>query len=408
MAAPSPVRQRLLDLGADLIVYGPPEAGVELPQLVAPELDLEYAAIRKGCALLDRPDRGTLEVTGADRVTFLNNMLTQELKDLQPFRSRPSFWLNRKGRIDADLRVLALDDRLRFDLDAHSTAHTRQTLDAFLIMDDAEITDRSAERHRFSLHGPTAAALLEELTTATAGATPTALAEGEACAVTLNNTDIEITAERDDATGETGFELSTPTEHAPAVWDALMQARFDTEAAQQGSLTPLAERFRLRPIGWHAFNVARIEAGRPLFNLDFGPDSIPAETGLLDSRVSFTKGCYLGQEIVARMHSLGHPKRTLVGLRLTGDAAYEDDGQPRQPITGAPVRKPDADDAIGAVTSSAVSPMLGATPVCFAMVKWGAHEPGTKLAVEAEGVQVEATVQPQLRFLPEREASKPG
>ncbi|MEO0484268.1 MAG: hypothetical protein AAF138_11665, partial [Planctomycetota bacterium] len=384
MAAPSPVRQHLLELGADLIVYGPPEANIELPQLVTDEIDLEYAAIRKGCGLLDRPDRGTLEITGADRISFLNNMLTQELKDLQPHESRSSFWLNRKGRIDADLRVLALEDRLLFDLDAHSAAATVQSLDAFLIMDDAEITDCSAERHRFSLHGPTAAALLEHLTTTIAGDDPTALAPGCHCVLKLTDTDIEFIAERDDATGETGFELSMRAEHAPAVWDALLQARFDSEAAQAGTLTPLAERFRLRPIGWHAFNVARIEAGRPLFNLDFGPDSIPAETGLLEDRVSFTKGCYLGQEIVARMHSLGHPKRTLVALRLTGDAAYEADGQPRQPITGAPIRKAESDDPIGAVTSSAVSPMLGATPVCFAMVKWGVHEPGTELVVDAE------------------------
>ncbi|MCC7406605.1 MAG: aminomethyltransferase family protein, partial [Phycisphaeraceae bacterium] len=139
-----------------------------------------------------------------------------------------------------------------------------------------------------------------------------------------------------------------------------------------------------RGIGWMAYNTARIEAGSPLFHVDFGPDSLPHETAILSQAVSFTKGCYLGQEIVARMQSLGHPKRLLVGLRLPDD---------RLPIAGSQVLTADG-QVVGAVTSSTLSPLLGQTAIALAVVKWGRHEPGTTLRVAAEGAIVDARVVP--------------
>src|SRR5439155_17574914 len=119
---------------------------------------------------------------------------------------------------------------------------------------------------------------------------------------------------------------------------------------------------RARRIGWHAYNIARIEAGWPIFNIDFGPDSLPHETGVLEDRVSFKKGCYLGQEVVARMQSLGHPKQRLVGLKAKewttsgGEEGVPEEGtrvyaQARGQEGGQPP------EVVGAVTSSAASPM---------------------------------------------------
>ncbi|MEL7473267.1 MAG: glycine cleavage T C-terminal barrel domain-containing protein [Planctomycetota bacterium] len=397
MTVPSPLRQHLLDLGAALAVYGPPELGVELPEIVGDEIDLEYAALRKGCLLIDRPDRGTIQLKGPERLAFLNNMITQELKDMPQFGGLRSFWLNRKGRIDADLRVTNLDDLTFLDLDVHAVQRTLEGLQSFLIMEDAELTDETPSHHRLSLIGPTAGAMLDSIGGPLFGSSPTEMPDGAAGMLVVG--DQTVMVDRHDTAGVPGFELLVHRAGAVELWDRLMTARFDSEQAQAGELSPLASKIRLRPGGWHAYNVARIEAGTPLFNLDFTTESLPAETGVLEDRVSFTKGCYLGQEVVARMHSLGHPKQTLVALRLAGDAAREADGQPRQPLTGAPLRKTDQDKVIGAITSSVVSPMLGATAIAFAIVKWGAHEPGTKLLVPAEGVEVEAEVQPQLRFL---------
>jgi folate-binding protein YgfZ len=168
------------------------------------------------------------------------------------------------------------------------------------------------------------------------------------------------------------------------VWDALI------EPAHRISVTaPLA-----RPIGWHAFNIARIEAGTPLFNIDFGPTNLPHETGLLSHRVSFTKGCYLGQEVVARLENLGKPKQILVGLKVQTDAL---------PIAGAQVFEQNSDnsmgDQIGVVTSSTLSPMLGAVPIAFAMLKTTKATPGATVLVSAEGEQAPALISP-LRFWP--------
>lgn len=431
----SPLRKLQQQAEAALVPYGPAEADVLLVETFG-ELDLEYAALRKGCILLDQPHRGTLEITGVDRIDFLNRMVTQELKGggkpggdpgLQPFHVRRSFWLNRKGRIDADLRLIELGTRMYADLDVHSVERTIKGLQEFIITEDVKITDRSGgpatgsadAMHRMALHGPTAAALLTAVSKPIAGAALSDLTPDRVSIVSVAGHDVIV--DRDDSAGEIGLELLMPGDAAVAVYQQLIEAgqEHDGEdsvppvtgsAAAGASVPPVTgsavagapspRPFRLRPAGWHAYNIARIEAGRPLYNLDFGPDSLPHESGVLYDRVSFKKGCYLGQEIVARMESRGHSKRSLVGLRCEiPDPAAPPDKRP-QPITGAQVWRADTPDGdpIGVVTSSTLSPMLGAVPICFAAIKPPNHEPGTKLLVAADDARISATVQPSLVF----------
>ncbi|MEC9373550.1 MAG: tRNA-modifying protein YgfZ, partial [Planctomycetota bacterium] len=150
------------------------------------------------------------------------------------------------------------------------------------------------------------------------------------------------------------------------------------------------ERYRMRPAGWHAFNIARIEAGSPLFYVDFGPGNLPHESGVLKDRVSFTKGCYLGQEVVARMQSLGHPKQLLVGLRIT--KPIEKDSQ--QPVTGDRVFASDeaGAEAVGAVTSSTIAPLLSQSAICFAQVKWANATADKPLFIDAAGDRLPAVI----------------
>jgi folate-binding protein YgfZ len=374
---------------AALIPYGPPEADVLLVETFG-ELELEYAALRKGCILLDQPHRGTLEITGVDRLEFLNRMVTQELKGFEPFQVRRSFWLSRKGRIDADLRLIEMEKRTLVDVDVHAVDRTLKGLAAFVITEDVRIVDRSEAMHRLALHGPTAAALLASISKPVSGPPLSDLTPDRACIIGISGR--EIVVDRDDSAGEVGLELLIPADHVLAVSQQLIEAGQDHGG--EGS------HFRLRPAGWHAYNIARIEAGRPLYNIDFGPDSLPHETGVLRDRVSFTKGCYLGQEIVARMESRGHSKRTLVAVKCEiADPLSPPEKRP-QPVTGSQVWKADAPDAdpIGVVTSSTLSPMLGATPACFAAVKPGFEAPGTALAVAADATRVNGVVQPSLTF----------
>jgi folate-binding protein YgfZ len=363
----------------EYLPYAAPDATVESGpacELIASfgPIEPEYAAIRRGAALFDATFRGTLVVTGADRRDYLQRMVTQDLKRLDPTTAGGSlvrsFWLNRKGRIDADLVIAELGDRMIIDLDRTRAAHAAQSLGSFLFSEDVRLEDRSASMHRLELHGPAAARTL-----ALAGAKSIPAAD-EARHTEIAGIPVELL--RNDALGEHGWSIVLERDRVADLWDALLAVR-----------DPHAERHRVRPIGWNAYNIARVEAGTPLFHIDFGTSNLPHETGVLRDRVSFRKGCYLGQEIVARMESLGKPKQTLVGLRPTSDLL---------PVAGAQVFLPPSGDAgsigdqVGTVTSSTLAPMLGAVPIAFAMIRTASAAIGATLLVNAEGAQCEAVV----------------
>lgn len=361
---------------AHLHPYGDPQRGLLVP-MAFEHVELEYAAIRKGCALVDLPQSGTIEATGADRIGFLNNLLTQELRTLEPMASVRSFWLNRKGRIDADLRLVDDGGRLRMAADALVAAATAEALAEFVFAEDVTLADATETLHRLALHGPRAAQALMAVadTDEHVGLEP-----GRAMTVMVAGASVLV--EREDSAGEVGLVLTMPADAARTVYERL--------AGVKG----------VRPCGWLAYNIARIEAGWPLFQIDFSSESLPAETGVLHDRVSFTKGCYLGQEVVARIQSLGKPKQVLVALRLAEGQA------PRLPAERASIYA-DArgDKAIGNVTSSTIAPMLSAAPIALAQVRTAHAQAGTALFVEAEGARTAFEVQPQLASWPPVAAS---
>ena len=215
-------------------------------------------------------------------------------------------------------------------------------LDARLFAEDVTM-EAVADRSVLWLLGPAAVRLLAAVA-GDGAAERVGAAAGTHHAVEAEGA--RLTAYRWDLGGVLGVRLIVPDEGLVAVHRALLEAAgyepggtTDAEAAERRRAS-----LRGRPVGWSAFNTVRVEGGVPLYHVDFGPDSLPAETGLLDEAVSFTKGCYLGQEVVARMKSLGHPKKLLVGLRVEGDAV---------PMAGSQVVEPgDKQKVIGGVTSS--------------------------------------------------------
>lgn len=353
------------------------------------ELEAEYAALRKGCVLLDLPHRGVLRISGRERLDFLGRMVTQEMKGFAPGEVRRGFWLSRKGRVTADLRMVQMEDRMVVDVDVLAAAPAAATLTEFLFGEDVVIEDVTASMHRLGVHGPKAAGLLAAVSTAVTGGDVAALGAERAVEVLIAGHRVLVF--RDDSTGSPGFELVLEVGAVTGVYEQLLEKGMD--AGVMGERPEV----RFRTAGWHAFNIARIEAGRAVFNIDFGSESLPHEAGpeVLKDRVSFTKGCYLGQEIVARMQSLGHPKQRLVGL-LPDEAAAGEDTPERQPEGGSAVLLPvegGEPKAVGVVTSSTRSPMLGDRPICLAQVKWDQSQPGTRLAVQCGGGVVGATVQ---------------
>jgi len=389
MVRVSPLHQSHVEAEASFLSWGAREEAIDVVETFG-DPPIEYASIRKACALLDEPHLGVLDLTGADRLDFLGRLLTQRTSDAPEWTTRHAFALNRKGRIEADMTLLALPQRVLAVLDAADAQALAAMLAQFLFTEDVEITDRTDEMHRLSLHGPGAPSVLRSVADPVEGPGLLDLTERRATLVRLAGHRVVI--ERDDETAAPGFHLLVPAEGVTDVYNLLLETN-----GQASDDLP-----RVRPVGWAAYNTARIEGGRVLFRVDFGPDSLPHETGVLHDRVTFDQRCYLGQEVVARMESRGRPKRRLVSLDLDPDGPRDAEGMPIQPVTGSHVLPGSANeqdaDAVGAVTSSTLSPMLGGRPICFAMVKTDLADPGTDLLVEAESHRLRARVRSELRF----------
>ncbi|MFK7960182.1 MAG: glycine cleavage T C-terminal barrel domain-containing protein [Phycisphaerales bacterium] len=357
------------------IPYGLIEDGTgplcEIVTTYGGEVESEYAAIRRGAGLIDAPQRGTIVLRGEDRRDLLDRLVTQRLDDMGIGGVREAFLLNRKGRIEADLLIVHLSDLTILDVDITRAAAVAEQIDAFIFGEDVTVEDRTAVNHRISVHGRKAGAVLSALTDPVS----VTLDPLESGRIVLEGAEVVVV--RRDQTGEPGLEFIVPRDAAAAVWERLL-ALDETIAGGRRAI---------RPCGWYAYNIARIEAGTPLFNVDFATDSLPHETTLLSRRVSFTKGCYPGQEVVARTEHLGRPKQVLVGLAVDGEA---------EPMAGTQVFERDPDGAmgavIGAVTSSTPSPMRGLEPIAIATIRSAKVAPGGRVIVLAGGEPVEATI----------------
>lgn len=337
------------------------------------EPEAEYAAIRKGAALIDQPQRGILELSGQDRLTFLNNLLTNQVWDkaaksgLNAGQGVYAFFLARNGRIVADMNVLEREDRTLLEMDARVVEPVRAAFDKYLFAEQVKMADRVESLRQIAIHGPDS---LEILRKASGAEIPEIPPLGS---IQLSISGHDVIVWRNDPAAVPGYHLLIPTESLETIWTLFVE-RF-------GQSSELGRR-PMRPAGWAAFNATRIEGGRPIFGIDFDDSVLPHETGLIARAVSFTKGCYLGQEIVARMHARGQFARQLVGIRMTGD---------HLPIAGAMIYD-DNDNQIGGITSSTVSPVLSNVAICLGYVKKAFTPLGTIVNIPAEGALRKASV----------------
>jgi folate-binding protein YgfZ len=301
-----------------------------------PELDAQYRQLREECGLLDRGDRGKLLVSGGEAADYLQGQLTQDVEALAPGEGAYAALLDRKGHMQADLRVLRLaPDEVWLDTEPEGLEAASKHLRMYKIGRDAEVADVSAERAILSLIGPRGAEIAA-----------TAVLPEHAREETLVG-GVECLAVGTAA----GIDLICAAAEAPKLRDALLAA---------GAAEVSAE----------AAEIVRIEAGVPRFGAEMGTATMPAEAGIVEAAVSFTKGCYIGQETVARLHYKGRPNRHLRGLRLSAAAA-----------PGSELRL--GEKEVGRLGGSAISPAFG--PIGLAIVRREA-EPGTELAVGEDGV----------------------
>ena len=312
------------------------------------------AQIRRSAGWFALRDRGLLTVRGADRVRWANGMVSNDVASLAPGPDRSgchALLLTAQGRIVADLHVLAREDELWLELAGDVLPDVAKRLERYVIADDVALSDASAAWHRFALEGPRAPELL-----ARAAGAPIVLALDSGADVVIAG--VPIVACAWGWSGEAAYQLLVPAAAAQAVERAIA-------AAARGELE-IADA--------EVLEVLRIEAGTPRQGRELNEEVLPAEAGLVGSAVSTTKGCYTGQEIVARMESRGSASHRLVGLR-------RDSFDADPPEIGAAVLA--GGQSIGSVTSACRSAQAGA--IALGYVRSAHAAPGT--AVEISGTR---------------------
>jgi folate-binding protein YgfZ len=305
----------------------------------------EYWFAHKSVALIDKNYRCYLSFAGPDRVRYLNAILTNNIKDLPPAHGNISLLLNPQGRILAELETYALPESLFCVSYAMIRDSLIETLDTYIIMDDVILTNDTQRFATVALEGPAAARIVNELT----GVDLHPLAE-LARQDTRAGT-VPCTIMRRSPGKFAGAEFLVERAHLKALWQMLQEK---TKAAAGG------------PIGYTALSALRLEQGLPWFSYDFGEKQIPHEAALENTHISYTKGCYTGQEIVERVRSRGQVNRRRVGLRFTGAVPAPGD-----------ILTSDGKEA-GHITRAAFSPAL-ASAIGMGYVRKENNSPGSKL-----------------------------
>jgi len=306
------------------------------------EIDAQYRALREEAGLLDRSGRARIVVRGAEAAEFLQGQLTNDVEALEPGSGCYAALLDRKGKIRADMRVLRLDaDEFLIDTEPETADVLLGHLGTYNVGRDATVEADGDGRALLSLIGPLSAKLLGDVPLAPEGSHREVFVAGVGCRAIA--TDL-------------GADLLVPGEGVDPVREFLQSA-----GAQ--------------PIGEAAAEIARVEAGRPRVGHEITEQTMPAEAGINDRAVSFTKGCYIGQETVARLHYKGKPNRHLRRLRSAEPLAAGD------PVVAG-------EREVGTVGTAVISPAEG--PLALAILRREAEDGATVMVGDGTEATVEA------------------
>ena len=292
----------------------------------------EHRTLTAACGLLDRSERGKLALTGGEAAAFLQGQVTNDIESLLPGQGCYAAFLTHKGKMLGDLRVLNTGEELLLDTERGTLQELFNMIRRFKLGRDVELLKRTVESGLLSLIGPDARAI--------AGAGDLAPEEHANAQGNVAGHPVVLVAT------DVGVDVLCAAE-------ATVEVRAALEAA--GAI----------PVGEPAAEILRVERGRPRYGVDLDESVIPQEAGLNERAVSFTKGCYVGQETVARLFYRGKPNRRLRGLRLSG---------PAEP--GAALRL--GEKEVGRLASVVTSPVHG--PIALAIVRRDAA-PGDTVAV---------------------------
>lgn len=316
----------------------------------------EHRALRETAGVLDLSFRSRLCLLGADRVRFLHGQVTNDVKKLRPGEGCYAALTTAKGKMQSDLHVFVLPDEILLDFEPGYAASVSQRLEKFIVADEVQVVDVAPLYGLLSVQGPKARGL-----EAFVDWPDQPFGSVKFSDATLG----EIYVINHARLGSIGFDLFVPCNSMVAVAEVLISA----SSAIGG-----------RAVGWNAFEIARIEAGVPRFGADMDETNLPPECGIEARAVSYTKGCYIGQEALNRIHSLGHVNRQLCGLRLADDLKA-------LPERGAKLLHEGKE--VGHVTSAIHSPALQAN-LALGYVRREANAAGHELTVAGGGELIRA------------------
>ena len=322
----------------------------------------EYTALHQTAGVLDLSFRSRICLTGADRARFLHGQVTNDVNRLSPGAGCYAAITTAKGKMEGDLNIYALADELLLDFEPGLTEKITARLEKFLVADDVQIVDVAALYGLLSVQGPKAGEVIAAL-----GIFP-ALPAKPLQSVKISDAMLgEIYLVAIVRTAFSGFDLFVPTDSLAAVADKLIAA---------------AKSIGGRACGWGALENSRIEAGIPRYGADMDESNIPLECGIESSAISYQKGCYIGQEVINRIHSIGHVNKELRSLRLASELSA-------LPIKGDKLFHGDKD--AGYLTSAAKSPITDSISA-LGYVRREANAPGTELTLRSAGGETKVAI----------------
>ena len=314
----------------------------------------EHGAVRERAGVIDRSERGKIEVTGKDRATFLHGLVSNDVKGLAPGQGSETALLDVHGKITALLVIHCLPDRLVLETDRELAEPLASAIERYLFSERAELEDVTPAWGILTVAGPIARKTVEQAL----GAVVPDLARWQHVVLPWDGGKARVV--RSEETGEEGYDLWTPAGALGRLWERLRDAG-------------------ARPVGREAWNVLRVEAGVVRYGVDVDASTLLLEAPL-DEAYSLNKGCYLGQEVIARITYRGHVNRKIVGVRFA-DA--------RVPPAGAPILVEGKE--VGRITSAVLSPALGVA-LGLGFLRREHHEPGTPVEVRGGDEPLSAEV----------------
>jgi tRNA-modifying protein YgfZ len=318
-----------------------------------------YDAARRGAAILDRSTRGRIVVGGADRASYLQGLLTNDVVALKAGQGCYAAYLTAQGRMIADIHVYELGDVILLMMNGEVKDTILAKLDQFIFSEDVQLGDVTASFTQIGVIGPKSATALTAAVPGLSVDVLSGLPDHGNLRADCGGVPLIITKMSD--AGEPGYDIYLEPAHA----DALRAALTAGGACEMDDATSEA---------------VRIEGGMPAFHRDMDEETIPLEAGIESRAISFTKGCYVGQEVIIRVMHRGHGRvaRRLVGLRVDGQNV---------PPPAAAVTSGDRD--VGRITSATFSPALKG-PIALAYLHRDFVEPGTEVSVAGARARVNA------------------